>query len=117
MFGVQESTQPVSVDASLTQICSVWIGRTITGTGLKKWRPVAVHKIYENIRRPYPPITRAALAFPASDAAVAPDRIAAAAILVMLIEEVLVANMVSGRTSAASDANKDVFSWTFSAAA
>ena len=35
----------------------------------------------------------------------------------MLIEEVLVANMVSGRTSAASDANKDVFNWTFSAAA
>lgn len=35
----------------------------------------------------------------------------------MLIEEVLVANIVSGRTSAANDANKDIFSWTFSAAA
>jgi hypothetical protein len=62
-------------------------------------------------------MTRAALAFPASDAAVSPDGIAAAAILVMLIEDVLVANMVSGRTSAASDVNKAVFSWTLSAAA
>jgi len=116
-FGVQESTQPVSVDASLVQVRSVWLGRTITGTGLKKWRPVAVHKYIKRSEGYYSPITRAVLAFPASDAAVSPDGIAAAAILVMLIEEVLVANMVSGRTSAVSNANKDVFSWTFSAAA
>jgi len=77
---------------------------------LKKWSPAANISIYENVRGSYSPITREALALPASDAAVSPDGIAAAAILVMLIEEVLVANMVSGRTSAANDANKDAFS-------
>jgi hypothetical protein len=54
MFGVQESAQPVSVDVSLNQVRSVWLDRTITGTGLKKWRPVAVHKYVQDDQRDIP---------------------------------------------------------------
>lgn len=63
------------------------------------------------------PTTRAALAWPFSEAAVSPLGIAAAAILVMLIELVFVARIASGLNSAARVWNSDVFKPIFSDAA
>lgn len=56
----------------------------MTGTGLKKWRPT----------------TREALFFPSSLVGFRPSGIAAAAILVILIELVFVARIASGLSSA-----------------
>src|SRR5258708_22580000 len=80
-FVVQGSTRPISVEGVINSNTSgITRGHTITGTGLKKWRPVAAYRnTRENVRRSYSPTTRAALAFPTSDAAVSPDGMAAAA--------------------------------------
>lgn len=44
MSGAQESTRPVSAEDVLLIQIRCFCGRTITGTGLKKWRPALVHK-------------------------------------------------------------------------
>ena len=61
-------------------------GRTITGTGLKKCRPTTLD----------------ALSLPSGSAAVLPSGIVDAAIFVMLMEDVFVARMVFGDSSAES---------------
>jgi hypothetical protein len=79
---------------------------TITGTGLKKWSPDNLSFKCESNRRAYNlPITRPALRLPTADAADSPCGTAEAAILVIEIEDVLVAKMVSGLVSAANSPN------------
>jgi hypothetical protein len=56
------------------------------------------------------PTTRLALAFPSSLAALLPSGTAEAAILVMLIDDVFVASIASGRSCALNEANIDCFS-------
>ena len=60
------------------------------------------------------PTTREAAAFPCSDAADTLSGIVAAAIFVMLIEDVLVASMVFGESSAESERKIPCFNARFS---
>ena len=70
----------------------------MTGTGLKKCRPT----------------TRAVLSLPSGSDADLPSGIVDAAILVMLIEDVLVASMVFGESSAESERKIPCFNARFS---
>ena len=72
--------------------------RTITGTGLKKWRPT----------------TRDVLSLPSGSAAVLPCGIVEAAIFVMLIDEVLVARIVFGESSSERERKMPCLSAKFS---
>lgn len=63
------------------------------------------------------PTTREADAFPSEDVGAVPSGTAAAAIFVMLIEDVFVARIASGRSSAANERNIEVLISTFSEAA
>jgi hypothetical protein len=79
---------------------------TITGTGLKKWSPDNLSFERENNRRAYNlPTTRPALRLPTADAADSPCGTAEAAILVIEMEDVLVAKIVSGLVSAVNSSN------------
>ena len=73
----------------------------MTGTGLKKCRPT----------------TRDVLCWPSASAAVLPSGMVAAAILVILIEEVFVARIVLGERDADSERTMVSFSDRFSEAA
>jgi len=75
----------------------------MTGTGLKKCKPL-VHQLREFLRAPNDsPTTRLEIVRPSSLAALTPSGIADAAILVILIELVLVASMASGFNSEVND--------------
>jgi hypothetical protein len=88
---------------------------TITGTGLKKWSPDRRSFEYECTQRAFnSPTTRPALRLPSADAADSPCGTAEAAILVMEIDDVLVAKIVSGPVSAASSLNMRCLTSRFS---
>ena len=107
-FATQRSARPVS--ASVHSVHRNPVGHvdrlTITGTGLKKWSPDNLSFECENNQRAYNlPTTRPALRLPTADAADSPCGIAEAAILVIEMEDVLVAKMVSGLVSAVNSSN------------
>jgi hypothetical protein len=104
----QRSARPVSASVHSVRHCPVGpvCGLTITGTGLKKWSPDSLSFECESNRRAYNlPITRPALRLPTADAADSPCGTAEAAILVIEMEDVLVAKIVSGFVSAANSTN------------
>jgi len=84
----------------------LWYRLTITGTGLKKWSPDNLSFECESNRRAYNvPTTRPALRLPTADAADSPCGTAEAAILVIEMEDVLVAKIVSGLVSTVNSSN------------
>jgi hypothetical protein len=117
MFATLRLTQPIS--ASLHSVHHYPVGPgfwpTITGTGLKKWSPNHPSFEHESTQRAFNlPTTRPALRLPSADAADSPCGTAEAAILVMEMDDVLVAKMVSGLVSAASSLNMRCLTSRFS---
>jgi hypothetical protein len=82
---------------------------------LKKWSPNRLSFERESTQRAFnSPTTRPALRLPSSDAADSPTGTAEAAILVMEIDDVLVAKIVSGLVSATSSLNMRCLTSRFS---
>jgi hypothetical protein len=107
-FATRRSARPVSASVHSVRRCPVGpvYRLTITGTGLKKWSPDNVSFECETNRRANNlPMTRPALRLPTADAADSPCGTAEAAILVIEMEDVLVAKIVSGLVSAVNSSN------------
>lgn len=85
--------------------CGVCRELTITGTGLKKCSPIQcqIHGFNAQFGKAdviwYAPTTLEVLSLPTSDAAVFPSGIALAAIFVIEMDDVFVANIASGLNS------------------
>ena len=94
-------------------------GHTMTGTGLKKCRPAEEFKTSQtNLRVELDlPTTRSANVLPCSELAETPSGTAAAAIFVILIDDVFDAIMQFGFTASERDLNIDCLSCAFSGAA
>lgn len=95
--------------ARITKLSSCYI--TMTGTGLKKWRPVMLHvgtrQLYDI--EDHTPTTREAVLRPSALVGDTPSGTAVAAIFVMEIDEVLLARIVCGETSLGRAENMDCF--------
>lgn len=107
-FATRRSARPVSASVHSVRRCPVGpvYRLTITGTGLKKWSPDNLSFECEtNGRADNLPITRPALRLPTADAADSPCGTAEEAILVIEMEDVLVAKIVSGLVSAVNSSN------------
>ena len=116
-FAALRSTRPVSACLHSAHHCSVGfvVWPTITGTGLKKWSPDGLSFEREGTRHAFnSPTTRPALRLPSADAVDSPCGTAEAAILVIEMDDVLLARIVSGLVSAASSPNMRCLTSRFS---